>query len=532
MDRIKPIFAWIVGNRFWLTCGITAIVSVATWYVAWQALDAQRAEQVTKINGKKSSAESVLKAGASSGDEENPIDAHPNSGTKLEMDKRIKLAADAALAAWDVRYNQQKSILVFAEAIPPHIRTVLAQHQPMEKPFERELVEVTARNTFGEFFRRHMPGLVRNTINATWNYDEKGLEVVNKPSVTDPAKPEVLTQPKTEDLVYWREENQKLWHSKVTEFVGFDNNRGPDSVPNSEQMLALQQDVWILEAMLKIVGKVNDGYVANDLAPIKRLDHILVGKEAMSATPSSIEPLVYIPEGKVQAETSNKKQRGQKRTTTIDASLGDTKGTAFNPSESGSPFHGRYVDRNNTPLNKSEIDRILTDQKLSDRSYLAVAKRVPVRVAVKMDERRIADFLAEAANSPFTFEVRSLRINNKYIPNAGAKREGGKKIGANKDEPTLAGGPGSGTGVEMGDGGDQGGGGGGGKGEGKGAKDEDANPEVRRSFDVRVEFLGIVKIYNPPDRMLFYPEEKTENGEPDATAPTTTGAVPDTTAQK
>lgn len=530
MDKIKPIIAWIVGNRFWLTCGLTAIVSIATWYVAWQAIDSQRAESVTKINSKKTSIESVLKTGTTSDDEENPIDAHPNNVTKIEMDKRIKLAADAALAAWEVRYDQQKSILVFAEAIPPHIRTVLAQHQPMEKPFERELVEVTARNTFGEFFRRHMPGLVRNTINATWNYDEEGEAIDNKPATTDPAKPEDIAKPKTEDLVYWTDENQDLWHSKVTEFVGYDNNRGPDAVPNSEQMLALQQDVWILEAMLNIVGKVNEGYVANDLAPIKRLDHILVGKEAMSASPSTLEPVAYKPEGKVQTETSGKKKRGQKRTTKVDPSLADKKGLAFNPSESGSPFHGRYVDRNNTPLNKSEIDRILTGQTLSDRSYLAVAKRVPVRVAVKMDERRIADFLAEAANSPFTFEVRSLRINNRYIPNAGAKREASKKGAEEKEGPERATGGKGGGGGNLFDGPEDGGGGA--KGGGKGSADEDADPEVRRSFDVRVEFIGIVKIYNPPDRKLFFPEEKPENGDPDATEPTTTGAAADTTAQK
>ncbi len=505
MDRIKAFINWIAGHRFWLTCGVTAIVSVVTWFLAFQALESRTEENATKIKGKKSSIESVEKASAKAGSDEINTDAHPNDGTKIEMDKRIKVAADAALDAWQVRYSQQKDILVFAEAIPEHIRSVLAQYQPMEKPFDRELVEVTARSTFGEFFKRHMPTLIRGTINATWNYDEKGIKLTEVPKLTDKEKEKekAAAEPKTEDLVYWSEQNQNLWHSKVTEFAGFDNNKSNEIAPNSAQMLALQQDVWILEAVLKIVGKVNEGYVANDLAPIKRLDHILVGKDAMAATPVALEPLVYKAEGKVQESASAKKGRGTQTANNADDSPA-TKGDTFNKTESDSPFHGRYVDRNYNQLNKSEIERILSDNQLSDRSYLAVAKRVPVRVAVKMDERKIADFLAAAANSPFTFEVRTLRINNQYLPNAGAKREQNKGGTAEKDGPTRAGGPGQGGGLA---GDDDASGGGGGGGKSKDSVDENVDPEVRRSFDVRVEFIGIVKIYNPPDRTLFFPEE-------------------------
>jgi hypothetical protein len=525
MNRIKPAIAWIFRNRFWFACGLTAVACLATWFVAWQALDKQREEQAGKINSKKGAAESVLatKVATDSGD---VLDAHPNTATEAEMEKRIKSAADAALEAWQVRYDQQKDILVFADAIPQNIRTVLASHLPMEKPYERELVDSTQRGTFGEFFVRHMPGLVLTTINATWNYDDKGKKLESKPLAGARDKPEVPTEPKAEDLVYWTDENQELWHSKVTEFKGYDGNT--DDVPRTDQMLALQQDVWILEAMLKIIGKVNEGYVANDLAPIKRLDYILVGKEAMSAKKATLDPVAYKPEGKITPVASAKKSgRGQRTSKKEDVSLAATKGDSFSPGASSSPFHGRYVDRDYSQLNKSEIERIISEHKLTPRSYLAVAKRVPVSVAVKMDERRIADFLAAAANSPFTFEVRSLRINNAYVPNGGAKREqtrsattgtGGSSRPEDLARASGAGGAGGGGGgLTM----DEPDGGGSGKGgSGKGPADEDVSPELRKSFDVRVEFLGIVKIYNPPDRSLFFPDEKPADGPEQPQTPT------------
>ena len=61
-----------------------------------------------------------------------------------------------------------------------------------------------------------------------------------------------------------------------------------------------------------------------------------------------------------------------------------------------------------------------------------------------------------------------------------------------------------------------GGGGGGGMVDGNpgsgGGGDEDAKdgpflPHTRTNFDVKIEFIGIVKVYNPVNRSLFFPEE-------------------------
>jgi len=159
---------------------------------------------------------------------------------------------------------------------------------------------------------------------------------------------------------------------------------------------------------------------------------------------------------------------------------------------------------------------------LTDQSYLAVAKRVPVRVAVKMDERKIGDFLAAAANSPFNFEVRQFRLN-KHKPGEGADllAASGAPLGSSGGRPALgrAGGAKGGGGAKADDDPPAGGSGGG----GGPASSEGLPGEQRQNFDVKVEFVGIVKMYNPVNPSLF--------GIQDDTVQSGSGTVPATAGQ-
>jgi hypothetical protein len=507
MEKIKPVIDWIVRNRFWLSCGAMAMASIVTWFIAWRGLELQREESAKKIKSKKEAIDAVLKVSADTGQEANPVNAHPNAVTEAEMNKRIEAARAAAMEAWKVRYEQQKDMLVFAKELPDQVRTPLEKHKPMEKPITEELLDITKRSTFLEFFRERMPELVRSTINATWLYDAKGERLKSEsekdPRGKDPSAA-LKESPKQEDLVIWRPENQALWHSKVTKFTGYDGNTEKGDRPTSTQMLALQQDVWILEALLKIIAEVNKGYIANDLAPVKRIDHILVGKDAKTSEPKVSDVSYVVPGGVGAAGVRKSGGRVSDDRKDSEAAADSAKKTLFNPGEGDSPFHGRYVDRTNQQLNRSELDRLYESPALSDRTYLYVAKRVPVRVAVKMDERMIGEFLAVAANSPFTFEVRSIRINTPMKSFDRAKPVGSGGGGAGQDKVDKAGGGGGIIGA--GEGGDDSGGGGGGGDDGAASLlADEKNPETRKSYDVRVEFIGIVKIYNEPNPAALMP---------------------------
>ncbi|MGI9518175.1 MAG: hypothetical protein ACR2NP_14060, partial [Pirellulaceae bacterium] len=85
MDKIKPILEGMYRHRFWITCGIVAVASVVTWYMAWSAINLERESRVSKLNGKKTSIEGVINSGVDVGDGEIVL-VHPNQVTQEAMD--------------------------------------------------------------------------------------------------------------------------------------------------------------------------------------------------------------------------------------------------------------------------------------------------------------------------------------------------------------------------------------------------------------------------------------------------------------
>jgi len=516
MDKLRPLINWLVRNRFWVTCVLVTIASIATWFMAWSTVEKKREDRARVLNSKKSSIEGVLATAVKTGVGENELPLHPNDSTKRGMQQRIEEAAKSALAAWEVRYQKQQDLLKISEVLPGHIRNALVDHKPMEKPLESELLSETQRDTFRKSISKQMP-LIAKKIQTRWTYNEKGeklddLAVENRGSSSADPKAETPT-----DLVRWDKDNQELWNSKTTEFVGFNRNFDTAGRPTTQQALALQQDLWILEGIFDAVSEVNKGFTANDLAPIEKIDHVLVGIDAVNKNLGKLAEFNYVPpstssssgsKGKIgggvtsKAQARNKGAKGNLR-----KAKSKRKGSVYNPGASSSPFHGRYVDRDYSQLNESDITNAITSDKLTNQSYLAVAKRVPVRIALKMDERRVNDFLAAAANSPFAFEIRQVRIN-KHVPGEGVDR---KPQGAptnnkkDKERGSIGLGGGAGGGGNAADGPPSGGG-------GAGSDADDAfYSERRANFDIKVEFIGIVKIYNPVNESLIFPNKKKSN---------------------
>lgn len=211
----------------------------------------------------------------------------------------------------------------------------------------------------------------------------------------------------------------------------------------------------------------------------------------------------------------------------------------------GDPADGRYVDNNYTPLRASRIRQAMRASNPAD-AFLVVAKRMPIRLRLVVDQRKLHRLLAECGNSRLPVEIRQVRLNR------------GKSSGGGGGGYDMGGGSGTGDPMGMSDGGSLSGamglGGGSGMGMGEGAYDDGSMGEESdggsgqsmypgamgglgpsfgdmagrnrvsstTSHDVPVELYGIIYIYNPPDRDRLGIEQTQEG---------LTGAVqPDTTA--
>jgi len=283
--------------------------------------------------------------------------------------------------------------------------------------------------------------------------------------------------------VIWSSTNQLLWQTKMTSFKGRDDHQSPTNTPTPLQCYMLQQDLWLLEALFRIIREVNGDADANDISTIKRLDHVVFGRD-VGGKLGELTPFderlgaVVVEEDEPQTGRGGGIDRFRNR----DDSYGEEidEGVADGPALV-SPVEGRYVDSNFEPLEAEKVKTILSSDVLPEEELeLIVSKRVPVRIAVRMKETEIVNFMAACANSPFAFEIQQVRWNKhlpgEEIPIGG----GGLATGARGGMPTGFGQFGQGRISSQ-----------------QGPVLKSTPVEIRTNYDVNVEFYGIVKIYNP-----------------------------------
>jgi len=511
-------------HRFWIACGLIAITAFVTWYMAKSSLDSEREKRLALIKGAQSSIQQVLSTTAIV-PEGADVKVHPNTSTVAGMEAEIANGAEANLEAWRMRYEAQSQHLDWPEVISSLIRNKLSRIRQPEI-ISREYLTGEQRDTFREQIRQVMPELVKK-IKANWNFADTPAEPVNERGDRSQGTPEVSKMEASgePEVVRWESKNQQVWQAKLSEFQGKYGNDDPGNRPTTQQILALQQDLWILEAVFEVIAEVNGDASANDLAPVKKIDHVLVGRETGSW--NSVGKVLGADEMAKAPKTSNVRERlrenlGEQGLSGVNrrgitpreeqgpvsssSSSSAKSQSSFDPSESKSPFHGRYVDWNFERVNESRLlEALNAEQGLSADPYLHVARRLPVRIALIMDERKIEHFLAAAANSPFVFEIQRIRIN-KHLPNEGMEEVGTTRSRGDDDGGPAANQPsrlaGGGANATFGGDGRQG------RGSDSGGDDLPESVEQRTNFDVKVEFFGVVKLYNPINEDVLYGRKK------------------------
>jgi hypothetical protein len=340
----------------------------------------------------------------------------------------------------------------------------------------------------------------------------------------------------------------------------FDWSKQPDSSPTTLQLLYAQEDLWVLTALMHIIRQTNGQIDSRHEAVVKNIETILIGRHA----PPRAGQVIRLAGGGMGGGM-------------MDGGMGgmDAGGSGYMSSESGAtpgssdmgmgggmmpapmgggdmygsgmggpggdmsgmmpgvgrmsadPAEGRYVDNQYQAL-RAETLRTALRSPSPDDAFLVVAKRMPVRMRLTVDVRKLPRLLAQLGNSMLPVEVRQVRINRgKEGGGGGYDMMGGGGYGmmGGGGYDMMGGGGygmmggggsemgsgymGSPTGMESGMGGygqtpDMGGGyaspygAGSGMGGAQNIKDRTTVASTSQN-DVPVEIYGIIYIYNPVD---------------------------------
>ena len=500
---------FVKKNIFWIASFLLTVTMIGVWFYSTGALQAETASRESELKGLDSTAQSVISSEAEDG-----AGVHPNKETEEGMNQKIDKLAESVVAAWQLRYDAQRNVMRWPDSIlSPKFMKEFNKYDPPETLPDDETGQRIDTQTLLKEYKQQIPSQMKHIcsiIQTNWTYQEQldKEAFVSSGDSDEDAQGDGDQTPSDDDegsssrdgsdskeppreIVEWNQLNQDLWFQKLTNFLFRDDNRFQIKIPSPSQVYMLQQDLWLLEAMFDIIRTVNgqvdaegkammgdDGkhkmVLANDLATVKKIDHVVFGREALGL-------LGEIVNTTKEEKTSGRGggRRGGRGTESNDKGFGYY----------GKPaFHGRYVDANLEPVKSETIRKALSESTLpADNLELVVAKRVPVRLAVQMDEREIPRFLAACANSPFAFEVWQVRVN-KHDPEEKIALRGGpedssssRSSGIGKSQSGL----------------------GGGFGDGNGKGNLAVKVALRKKYDVGVEFYGIVKIYNPVNPELI-----------------------------
>ena len=539
MDQLKEQLVKIKPYAFWIACVVILLGSVGVWWMATGTLSEQRTANTTKIKGAFSNLVSIGPK----------LPTHPNPGTNTKM-QEVSLAYGEEIArGWALQYSRQEGVLVWPASFDQDFHAAVKDLRPIEKvpisvtgPDSAKLIiPESLRRRYRDFIEDELPRLA-TTIGGRWQARRDGTATPGEfgpPGGPGPGMAPGRNGPDgrpieevDRSMVLWNPANQS---ELLMGHFGFTARAGD---PSTLDVLYAQEDLWVLQNLMDIIKRTNEGYEGRHDAAVKQIEFVRIGQSALGL-PGKVmavggaDPNASLnpgggpggPGSPVGMPSPN--GPGAPTTAGPPVAGAPPQNPAVDPSfKANDPCNWRYVDKNNYPLAGFQLRQAIeiapsvpgaapVAAANPESALLAVAKRMPVRLRLEIDQRRLNKLLTEFGNAALPVEVRQLRFNRDpaaigtpaqfYAATGGAGGEGGYSgngPGAGAfSQIRNEGGPGGGPGMIP----------------GGGSLTRDATVDTTL---IKLEVYGIVYIYNPVNRAKL--------GLPAAPAAATAMAAPGT----
>ena len=423
MDQLKPAIDWCKKNIFWIGCFLLSAAMIGTWVMASSSLEEQQSKRESAINKRLGDLNRVSGVRAEA---ELPEIAHPNASTQEGMNAEIDKTINSIVSAWRKNYQEQKKIMTWPrDILGKETSDFFSEIEVPEKVSDPGFDDVS--KAYYDRIPRFMDKICKE-LGTNWQYDKQLIarrkreaEEARQYDGLDDRRSGRGTRDELDDstsmldelnryAVIWDRPNQDLWHQKLTIFQGYDDHTGAQRYPTFMQANMLQQDLWLLEAVFKNIKKLNGKSISNDTSAIQIIDHVLFGREAINklGVLSEIDPRL----ASVGTAAGAAPDVGMEAPMTFVPEVLAPIPTEADLLAARSAYHNRYVDPNFESIAAKQVKAVLGGATLPETNLeLIVAKRVPFRIALEIDERKINEFIAICANSEFVFEVNQLRVN-------------------------------------------------------------------------------------------------------------------------
>ncbi len=532
MDQVKLVLDFLKKHYFWFVCGILAVLVTVFSIRTAQQLTQQRNNDIAKIKAAVTEVQNVLNSRADVPDES--VKAHPNDSTVKGMKAEIVKAEKIAEEAWVKRRQSQEPLYKwpdvlgdqrkkFEELPPPEAIPLPAFVTQGEKGAKKSsdksdpALEMDAQvlEKYGREIHKVLPKLAA-IIGADWKAGEEAQDTSQPPDklqggrnmelgasggISGRGNAQQSSAPQgvvvKNDVVNWDRRDQARWNDMATNF----HSEAKENRPNMVQCAYIQEDLWLLEALFRMIKEVNGEADSNDNAAIKQIDHIYFGQDAQGLSGELTPVDTRFAVQALEYKRRNLKGPDKPNLDTPAPPTTTKQRMMFDPADR------RFVDSDYNPIAADTVRAAVQAKALSDNAALTVAKRIPFRIAFKMDERRIPAFLAACGNSAFRFETRQVRINRQTTGQPSGAKDSANDGSYMMDNPSdmMSFGVSGQNAVSGGD-----------------AEALLPSTAIRTTHDVTVEFYGFIKIYNPVNYNLFESDAKPGDTSADSATDTAT----------
>ncbi|MEM6330699.1 MAG: hypothetical protein AAF790_10665, partial [Planctomycetota bacterium] len=434
MDQIKVALAWLKQHHFWVLSGVASLSAVLCWYLASGQITAQIEDNRKKIDNEFKSMSQVRGK---------PF--HPNAGVIERQAAEVREVASKVQQVWDRRYQRQRDrVLKWPAQLDIGI----------SRPSDSFLRHVRDKQ-FGDFISDRFRERYLNYIEKRFPDLPKIIQALELDSGAPGGMPGMggamgmgggmgmgmgmgagggfgadtgvaigedgkLIEEK-DFLVNWRDQDT------VRQQLAWNSN------PSSLKIWVTQEDLWVYETVLTAIAQTNEAAGADRYsnAAVRDIYQLQVGSEAAKSVRT--ETRIYRPQGAAAGGGAAGGMMGADAMGGGDMGGGgmsmgggDMMGGGgmgdSGESELQELLAGRYVDADEKPLPAPADGAPL--------NFGVEYKRLPVNLALRLDQRWLPRLVVQLAEAPLQIEVKEIRINPASGGGGGGGMRGGGGGGA------------------------------------------------------------------------------------------------------